>query len=239
MPLDTSDRTWLIRQFLNGDLPPDTTERINQWMKTDPAFERDVMAQWLIGQYAEQEGETAQWHRELDDIVAEANQRKTSYANWKRIRHLPELLGIRQKSSVEDARPRSRYAPQRVIGFVAAVLVLLSLFNILYRRYPTQQVGSVPVVAGSDDYGLADSADSVVVVCYDRSPGFWTFGDVYAWSGDTLKLYGRSWRTVPSKAWRIIPTDRRNQYRLRTDRQTYRLTKGTTRLLPLQPDETR
>lgn len=218
-PSSNSTQTWLIEQYLLGNLPPGANERIEQQMRIDPAFGQRVMAQWLVLEYIGEEQQATQLYQSLKPATRAAGGQKPLYVSHKRITFLWQLLGI---------------------GMAATLLLCLGLWQFTRNQQPVERVGTVPLVTdGTEQYGMGDAEDSVVVLRYDRSPGWWRFSNRYTWAGDTLRLYSRALSQQPTGGWTITPTDQRNVYRLKTDRQVYQLLRGRTELLDLQPDETR
>ena len=210
-PPDNTDQTWLIEQFLRGNLPPDSHAEVEQRMKVDATFEQRVRAQWLILTYIDHQREATDFYRQWEQIPVDAAKRKET-GSHKGIDYLPQLL-------------------------MAAVVLLVSglvYTGIQYSRPPQQSISSVPVQNDdSEQYNFSGDEDSVVVIQYNRLLSLWPFGQQYTWQADVLTLYGFPAQQPTDSTWRIVPTQARNIYLLRTPEKEYRIRKQQTTPTPL------
>ena len=213
------EQTWLIEQFLRGNLPPKVHNLIEERMASDADFEHRIMAQWLVLDYLDEQKWVTELYQQINPAVLTAATNKADYRNNKTIRLLVQVIGI------------------------AAILLLCLGIGFLAYRYSqplTKQVSKVPVtVDDPEEYGFSVGNDSVVVVQYTHVPTFWSFGRKYTWKAGTLAIYGLPAAESVTKNWQIKPTARRNTYLLNTGRHTYELLKGQTNLTPLTPNENR
>lgn len=210
-------QTWLIEQFLRGNLPPTVHNQVEERMAADADFEHRVMAQWLVLNYLDEQRQVTDLYQKINPIIVASGTKKATYGSYKDVRFLVQLVGI------------------------AAFLLLCLGVSFLAYRYNqplTKQVSTIPItIDDPEEYGFSMGDDSVEVIQYDRVPNFWSFGKKYTWEAGTLAVYGLPAEESVTKNWQIKPTARRNTYLLNTGRQTYELLKGQTNLTSLIPNE--
>ncbi|AQG78547.1 hypothetical protein [Spirosoma montaniterrae] len=211
-PDDNQAQTWLIEQYVLGELPPGVAAKLEERMRADPVLEQRVLTQWLVVDYLQHEQQTTRFYQQSQSITTSASGRK---------QHTPQ--GIQYLTWL--------------VGVAALVLLCLSVWVYLQMRPAQPQIGSVPVTGGDDHYGMVDTDDSTVVLRYDRNPRFWIFRDQYAWASDTLKIYSSSLSRESLENWQLERTEKRGVFVLKTKQQQYKLTNTHTELTDLVADE--
>ncbi|MBO0933833.1 hypothetical protein [Fibrella aquatilis] len=211
-PNNTPEQTWLIDQYLAGNLTDDQQQRVDQRRQDDAEFNRQVLAHWLVQQYLEQAQDAATFNREMTELGTELAQQKQRYNTTKRPRFLIQVL-----------------VPSLAAAAVALVVWL--------SWPPTTKTGRL-TLNDPEGYGIGKSPLWIAQTPY--APGLLgrlRTADQYRWPGDTLFVYGSTLGQLLTSSWQLDKLPERGLYRLRTDKRTYTVRRGQREQTPLLPDE--
>lgn len=202
---NTLERTWLMEQYLAGNLTDDQHQLVELRRTTDSDFDRQVLAHWLVQETMEQERNTLVFEQAMAELGTELAQQKRRYTTVKQPRFLWNVL---------------------LPGLMAASVAIV----VWLSWPPPAQFGNITITS-ADGMGFGDL--SLVVARYAHEPGL--LGrlrtDVrYRWPNDTLFLYGRAWQQTTPDSLKLERIDERGHYQLHLGQRTYDLLQGQTEL---------
>lgn len=199
------ERTWLMEQYLAGNLTDEQHRLVELRRTTDPDFDRQVLAHWLVQETMEQEQKTLVFEEAMAELGTELAQHKRRYTTVKQPRFLWNVL---------------------LPGLMAA-----SVAVVIWLSWPPPGQFDKITVTSADDIGFEGLP--LVVARYTHEPGLlgWLRTDArYRWPGDTLFLYGRTWQQSAPDSLKLDRIDERGHYQLHLGQRTYDLLQGQTEL---------
>lgn len=200
-------QTWVIEQYLQGRLPDDLHQQVEQRRQTDPAFEQRVLAHWLVITHLEHEQNTAEFYRDLDTLTRDVVSQRGAYHTGRSITFLPQLL----------------------VG--AAVLLLVGGWLIFQDQRPLNKQTEWIDVTPLDPEGAGFGGTATPIVRFNRRPGWpglFQPSNHYAWPNDTLYVYNEGIRKFSADSLELIYLGPTNQYLLRAGQRSLRVNKGQT-----------
>jgi hypothetical protein len=199
-------RTWLIENYLAGNLTANQRQQVEQRRENDPDFDRAVLAQWLVQLHLEEQQDEAAFDRQRNTLNAE----------------------LAQQPRRNDTSRTPRYLWQVVMPSLAAAAVLL----LVWLSWPPDQLAT-SVSISEEVGGMPFDGPPVQVVRFAYEPGL--LGRLrtqprYRWPRDTLYLYGKDWQQTTPDQWTLEPLKDTLHYQLTVGERTYELLKGTPEL---------
>jgi hypothetical protein len=226
-----AERIWVIQQYLNGTLPQDLHQQVEERRQSDSDFDRQVLTLGLLDVWAETERNALSFYEQTDRIIIDSAQERRDYQTGKRLNFLPELI---------------RLHPQLFIGLAASLIIAFTWTLTRFESSETELPEPLAVPETIDDSelsgnGIGSTAEKVSIIRYERVPGLWGLfqkSDQYKWPGDTLFLYGKALQKIPLDSLQVVATDFTRKYYLQIGQQRFLIQKGQTENQPLLPDET-